>query len=86
MLLSSKGRGATVCQISENSVSPGVAIVERGCVEDTNNGKLKIRIVAKGYLDQSISADGTELGETSRTQVQNEINVWAAPTNWFVCK
>lgn len=86
MLLSSKGRGATVCRIAENGVSPGAAIVERGYVEDANNGKLKIRIVAKGYLDQSISADGTELGETSRTQVQNEINVWAAPTNWFVCK
>ena len=75
MLLSSKGRGATVCQISENSVSPGVAIVERGCVEDANNGKQKIHIVAKDYLYQSTKADGTELGETVRTQVNNEVNI-----------
>lgn len=52
MLLSPKGRGATVCQSSENSVIPGVAIVERGCVEDANNGKQKIHIVAKDYLYQ----------------------------------
>ena len=52
MLFSSKGRAATVFQISENSVSPGVAIVKRGYVEDANNGKQKIHIVARDYLYQ----------------------------------
>lgn len=86
MLLSSKGRGATVCQSSENSVIPGVAIVERGCVEDANNGKQKIRIVAKGYLYQSTKAGGMELGETAPTQVKRSQYQGAMPTNRFVCK
>ena len=86
-LLSSKGRGATVCSKQYGKgVHPGDAIVERGYVEDSNNGKIKVRIVARGEQEAGVVESGRALSDTVRTRTEKEVNVWAEPGNWFICR
>ncbi len=85
-LLSPQGRGASVCHIVERGVHPKAGKVERGYLEDTNNGRVKIRIVATGALDSSFNDQNAKLGDVSRTEVMHERNIWAEPDNWFRCQ
>jgi len=85
-LLSSQGRGASVCHIVERGAHPKAGKVERGYIEDTNNGRLKIRIVATGALDSSFNDENAKLGDVARTEVMHERNIWAEPDNWFRCQ
>ena len=85
-LLSPKGRGASVCHIVSRGTHPKAGKVERGYLEDTNNGRLKIRIVATGALDSSFNDENAKLGDVSRTEVMHERNIWAEPDNWFRCQ
>lgn len=76
-LLSGKGRGSVICRFKSHGLYPASSHVDRAYLEESNNGRLKVRIFnTTDTLDNSFTVHGKK----------EELVTWTSPDDWFVCK
>ena len=76
-LLSGKGRGSVICRFKSHGLYPASSHVDRAYLEESNNGRLKVRIFnTTDTLDNSFTVHGKK----------EEQVTWTSPDDWFVCK
>lgn len=79
-MLKKESIGALVCRKVTTGVHPTQRFLDKGYIEDSANGRIKVRIFEKP--NRRGSFDPTAI--SSRADSYNE-TVWDRPSHWFMC-
>lgn len=79
-MLKKESIGAMVCRKVATGVHPSQRYLDKGYIEDSANGRIKVRIFEKA--NRRGSFDPTAI--SSRADSYNE-TIWDRPSRWFMC-
>ncbi|WP_279175210.1 hypothetical protein [Parasutterella excrementihominis] len=79
-MLKKESLGAMVCRKVATGVHPSQRLLDKGYIEESANGRIKVRIFEKANRRGSFDPSAI----SSRADSYNE-TVWDRPSRWFMC-
>lgn len=79
-MLKKESLGAMVCRKVATGVQPSQRLLDKGYIEESANGRIKVRIFEKANRRGSFDPSAI----SSRADSYNE-TVWDRPSRWFMC-